>query len=157
MYMGVSDPERGQNACVLMLINYLENIRNIVKGLLNVVVTLVKVFRVKERASTPKNNQTVVNIASNAKQMCSKTWGTSNSDGLKFAVPSKNMPKQSKVPQIQNIEISDAILNGRQLSQDNFHYLKWMDGGQMLSVFITVTKLYVIDCYRTTKLSTVLK
>ena len=36
---------------------------NIVKGLLNIVVKLVKICRVKKRA--------VVNIASNARQMCS--------------------------------------------------------------------------------------
>ena len=41
MYMADSDPERGENVCVLMPINYLGNIRNIVKGLLNIVVKLV--------------------------------------------------------------------------------------------------------------------
>ena len=51
-----------------MLINYLGNIRNLAKGLLNIVVKLVKVFKVKKRDFTPKK-QTVVNIASNAKQI----------------------------------------------------------------------------------------
>ena len=36
LYMAGSDPEMGENACVLMPINYLGNIRNLGKGLLNI-------------------------------------------------------------------------------------------------------------------------
>ena len=43
MYMADSNPERGENVHVLMPINYLGNIRSIVKGLLNIVVKLVEV------------------------------------------------------------------------------------------------------------------
>ena len=60
--MADSDHERGENVCVLMLITYLGNIRNTVKGLLNI----------DKRASTPKNNQTVANITFRAKEICSK-------------------------------------------------------------------------------------
>ena len=65
--MADSDPERAENGYVFMLINYMINIRNV--GLLNIFVKLVKVFEVKKMDSTPKNNHTVVNIASNAKQI----------------------------------------------------------------------------------------
>ena len=42
------------NVYVLLPINVLGNIQNIVKGLLNIVVKLIKVFRIWKRASTPK-------------------------------------------------------------------------------------------------------
>ena len=54
-----------------MRLNFLILNRMIVKGLLNIVVKLVEVFTVKKGLLHLKT-QTVVNIASNAKQMCSK-------------------------------------------------------------------------------------
>ena len=54
MYMADPDPERGENVHVLMPINYLGNIGNIAKQLINIVVKLFKVFKVKKRDSTPK-------------------------------------------------------------------------------------------------------
>ena len=37
--MADSDPERAENLCVLMPINYLGNIRNVVKVLLNIIMS----------------------------------------------------------------------------------------------------------------------
>ena len=42
MYIADSDPERGENVCVLMPINHLENIRNIVKKTVNIVKKCLK-------------------------------------------------------------------------------------------------------------------
>ena len=68
MYMADLDPERGENVHVLMPINYLRNIRNTVKRLLNIILKLV--------------------MQSKCEVNC-----TANSDGSKFVVPLHNMPK----------------------------------------------------------------
>ena len=68
MYMADSDPERGENVGVLMPIDYLGNIRNIIKGPKYYEINL----KFRKGLEHLKNNQTVVNIAYNAKQMCSK-------------------------------------------------------------------------------------
>ena len=54
IYMADLDHERGENVCVLMPINFFGNTRNIVKGLINIVVKLVKVFGIKKGIYTQK-------------------------------------------------------------------------------------------------------
>ena len=47
MYIVDTDPERGEYVCAWMTLNYLGNIRNIVKRQVKFVVKLIKACRVK--------------------------------------------------------------------------------------------------------------
>ena len=55
MYLANVDPDQGEIACVLMLIDFFPNIRKITKGILNTALKLIKIFRCQKEDQRPRN------------------------------------------------------------------------------------------------------